>query len=227
MGYKCPYCKMVSRDDGYIRKDYYLSHDNTGYNNCYNERDSVCLILSKCANCDKVSVHMHPLNRFAEYSFSFSYPPEGTVLIPEYIPEAIREDYMEARAILENSPKSAATLARRCLQGMIHDFWGIKEKNLNAELSTLKGKVPVAQWNAIDALRKVGNIGAHMESDINVIVDVEPGEAESLLKLIELLIDKWYIARHEEEELLADIVKIGDKKEAERKSGTGGGNSDS
>jgi len=33
-------------------------------------------------------------------------------------------------------------------------------------------------WEAIDAVRKLGNIGAHMEKDINVIVDVDPEEAE-------------------------------------------------
>ncbi len=44
---------------------------------------------------------------------------------------------------------------------MIHDFWGIYEKNLNAEITTLKDKVTSAQWAALDGLRKIGNIGAH------------------------------------------------------------------
>src|SRR5262245_55604552 len=36
---------------------------------------------------------------------------------PDYIPKAIREDYYEACRIRDLSPKSSATLARRCLQG--------------------------------------------------------------------------------------------------------------
>jgi hypothetical protein len=32
--------------------------------------------------------------------------------------------------------------------------------------------------DAIDHVRKIGNIGAHMEADINVIVEVEPKEAQ-------------------------------------------------
>ena len=36
-------------------------------------------------------------------------------------------------------------------------------------------------WGAIEAVRSVGNIGAHMENDINVIVDVEPEEAKLLI----------------------------------------------
>ncbi|MCH5205690.1 MAG: DUF4145 domain-containing protein [Oscillospiraceae bacterium] len=139
---------------------------------------------------------------------------------PDYVPQSIRNDYEEACAIVELSPKASATLARRCLQGMIRDFWNVpgNTKGLLAkEIDALKGKIPETQWNAIDALRKIGNIGAHMEKDTNIIVDIDTGEAEKLIKLIELLIKQWYIARHEEEQLLSEIVAIKDEKEAERK----------
>lgn len=136
---------------------------------------------------------------------------------PDYIPGQILKDYEEANLILERSPKAAATLLRRCLQGMIHDFWGIREKNLNAEITSLKDKVPAAQWNAIDGLRKVGNIGAHMEKDVNLIIDIDINEAKKLLRLIDLLLEKWYIARHDEENLLTEISEIAEEKEAKRK----------
>lgn len=135
---------------------------------------------------------------------------------PDYIPEQIRKDYEEACLIIEASPKAAATLLRRCLQGMIHDFWGIHEKNLNAEITKLKEKVTSSQWNAIDGLRKLGNIGAHMESDVNLIIDIDQDEAKKLLKLIELLLEQWYIARHNDEKLYKDITYIADEKEAKR-----------
>lgn len=53
---------------------------------------------------------------------------------------------------------------------------------------------------------------------MNLIIDIEPDEAKKLLKLIELLFEKWYIARHDEETLLSDIVGIADEKDAERKT---------
>lgn len=136
---------------------------------------------------------------------------------PLYIPQQIRHDYEEASTIIESSPKAAATLLRRNLQGMIHDYWGIHEKNLNAEITALKDKVTPAQWNALDGLRKIGNIGAHMENDVNLIVDIDVDEAKKLLRLIELLLEKWYVARHDEEELLKDITEIADAKETKRK----------
>ena len=66
-------------------------------------------------------------------------------------------------------------------------------------------------------LRKIGNIGAHMEKDVNLIIEIEPDEAKKLLRLIEMLIEKWYITRHEEEELLNEIVGIAKSKEDKRK----------
>lgn len=139
---------------------------------------------------------------------------------PEYVPKQIYDDYREAALIMSQSPKAAATLFRRCLQGMIHDFWGIHEKNLNAEISTLKTKtISSSQWAAIDSLRQLGNIGAHMEHDVNTIIDIDEGEAQKLKKLIELLIEKWYIARHDEEALFAEITDMADEKQVQRKGG--------
>lgn len=170
----------------------------------------------QCANKDCGKICVTSLN--AETKEQFDVLPQVTMRhYPDYIPEQIRRDYEEANLILERSPKAAATLLRRCLQGMIHDFWGIKEKNLNAEVTQLKGKVSLIQWQAIDGLRKIGNIGAHMEKDVNLIIDIEPDEAKKLLRLIEMLLEKWYITRHEEEALLSEIVGIAENKEEQRK----------
>ena len=56
-----------------------------------------------------------------------------------------------------------------------------------------------------------------MERDVNLIVDVEPKEAEQLIVLIEMLMDEWYVARYARAERLAGIVELGDRKQAERK----------
>lgn len=145
------------------------------------------------------------------------YPTSLAKQFPDYIPKAIKKDYEEAYSILSLSPKASATLSRRCLQGMIRDFWKVKVKSgkLYDEINAIKDKISPAQWKAIDSLRSLGNIGAHMEKDVNIIVEIDDGEAEKLIKLIELLMEKWYIARHDEEELLSSIVEI--KKEKDNK----------
>lgn len=170
-----------------------------------------------CSNdsCNRIIIS----GRFLKSGRQFDILPQYVHKIyPDYIPKQILDDYTEAADIIELSPKAAATLFRRCLQGMIHDFWNIHEKNLNAEITKLQGKVSSSMWNAIDGLRKMGNIGAHMEGDVNLVIDIDISEAKKLQKLIELLFDKWYIARHDEEELLNDVSGISDEKQVERET---------
>lgn len=135
-------------------------------------------------------------------------PQSSARPFPAYIPAAILEDYAEACAIRDLSPKASATLSRRCLQGMIRDFWGVKEKTLFEEINAINGKVDPAIWQAIDAVRKIGNIGAHMEKDINLVIDVEPEEAQMLIQLIEVLLEEWYMARKQRADHLAGIVAL-------------------
>lgn len=133
---------------------------------------------------------------------------------PEYVPKPIRNDYEEACSIVELSPKSSATLSRRALQGLIRDFWKIKaEKDqpplrLSDEIKQIRGLVDPMLWQAIEGVRKVGNIGAHMDEDINIVVDVEPKEAEALIGLIELLISETYIARQNRQEGVLAVAMI-------------------
>jgi Domain of unknown function (DUF4145) len=141
-------------------------------------------------------------------------PPSTAKVFPDYVPQVIRDDYVEACKIRDLSPKASATLSRRCLQGMIRDYWKIAEARLIDEIKALENKVDAQTWAAIDAIRKIGNIGAHMEKDINIIVDVEPNEAQKLIELIELLVKDWYVARHDRAERLKNIVEIKDQKDA-------------
>jgi hypothetical protein len=144
-------------------------------------------------------------------------PSSNAKVFPEYVPVAIKADYEEASLILDLSPKASATLARRCLQGIIRDFWCVKPARLVDEIKAIKESVDPLTWDAIEAVRKVGNIGAHMEKDIDVIVDVEPNEAALLLNLIEMLVHDWYIVREERKKRLQSIVSLGAEKENARK----------
>jgi hypothetical protein len=139
-------------------------------------------------------------------------PKSQAKVFPDFIPQVIRQDYEEACAITEASPKASATLSRRCLQGMIRDFWGVSKNRLIDEINDIKDKVDPLTWKSIDAIRKVGNIGAHMEKDINLIIDVDPAEANLLIQLIELLMKEWYIHRHEREQQLNAIISLSDTK---------------
>ena len=124
-------------------------------------------------------------------------PESEAKILPDYIPAAIKEDYYEACRIRDLSPKASATLSRRCLQGMIRDFYGISKATLFDEIKELETKVDQDVWESIDAVREVGNIGAHMKKDININVEIEAEEAQLLISLVEQLVDEWYVARED------------------------------
>lgn len=222
--FTCPFCGKEQGYKEYINMSEEVVYYDAGryrritgdiLKNRTTEPTDTMITHIQCSNtsCGKILI----VGRFLKDNKQFDiFPRYVHKSYPDYIPKQIRDDYTEASNIIELSPKAAATLFRRCLQGMIHDFWNIHEKNLNAEISQLQDKVSPVLWKSIDGLRKMGNIGAHMEHDVNLIVDIDTLEAQKLQKLIELLFDKWYIARHDEEKLLNDISDISDKKQAER-----------
>jgi hypothetical protein len=150
--------------------------------------------------------------------------PKGTAKPqPNYIPAAIREDYLEACLVKNYSPKASATLSRRCLQGMIRDFCKISKSRLIDEIAALRAQVDAGtapagvsseSVDAIDAVRTIGNIGAHMERDVDHIIPVDPGEAQVLIDLIESLFDEWYVARQRRTERFAAIKTLAAEKAA-------------
>jgi len=144
-------------------------------------------------------------------------PSANMQILPNYVPAPVVADYKEACQIADLSPKASATLARRCLQGMIRDFWKVKPGRLVDEIKAIEEKVGAEVWTAIESVRKVGNIGAHMEADINVIVDVDPDEAKLLIGLIETLVDDWYVTRHARDERLKALAALADAKAAAKK----------
>ena len=139
-------------------------------------------------------------------------PSSASKHFPDYVPQAIREDYGEACLIRDLSPKASATLSRRCLQGILRDFWKVKPRRLVEEIEEVKDHIDPMTWDAIEAVRKLGNIGAHMEKDINVIVDVDPEEAGLLIGLVETLLKEWYVAREERKDRMAAVIAASSKK---------------
>jgi hypothetical protein len=145
-------------------------------------------------------------------------PRSGAKVFPDYVPEPIRADYEEACLTCDLSPKASAAFARRCLQKMIRDFWGIQKTTLFDEISALREKVDALTWDAIDSIRKIGNVGAHMKADVDLVSEVDPNEALKLIYLIEILVGNWYVSRNEAQRHLKRIVSLGEKKETKLES---------
>jgi hypothetical protein len=142
----------------------------------------------------------------------FRFEPRVGRPLSKYAPNVIKQDYEEACMIRDISPKAAATLCRRALQGMVRDYWVISKRTLAEELKEIEQRCDADLYGALMSLKGIGNIGAHPERDINLIIDVEPGEVDELLELLRILDAEWYVSREARKERLAGVVKLGNDK---------------
>ncbi len=218
--WNCPYCNrdctLGTDDIKFCQGQAYLAKDH-GF-----MKGNHKIIICPNPDCRKLSVKAHLFSgatRDGEFKLIHEWqliPEANSKTFPDYIPQQLRDDHFEACLIKDKSAKASATLSRRCLQGILRDFWGIRESSLFKEIAALEGKVDATTWEAIDSVRKVGNIGAHMEKDVNLIIDVEPEEAELLIWLIETLFEEWYIEKHTREQKMKKITSMAAEKSAQK-----------
>ncbi|HEJ7160054.1 DUF4145 domain-containing protein [Serratia marcescens] len=222
----CPYCGQIATEKAVPAKaESMVFREDTRYGTpimmtslieiCPNDECKEIVVSSGLSIAKIVDGQWTPQERLDVWKLR---PQAAVKVFPDYIPKAILDDYKEAALICNLSPKASATLARRCIQGMIRDFWAVKAGRLVDEINAIEGQVDHGTWEAINAIRSIGNIGAHMERDINLIVDVEPEEAELLIQLIEVLLKDWYVEREERHRRTSKIVELAKAKQAERKA---------
>lgn len=215
--FTCPYCNSVFPLINGTFTEWYPSFSSEFCENySFDNPTEICLSFYLCPSCKKLSIKA---DSFGSETGSFStdlLPNSFATQFPDYVPESIRNDYSEACAIVNLSPKASATLSRRCLQSLIRDFWGIKKNTLYQEITELQNHVSAEQWRVLNALRNLGNIGAHPEADVNLIIDINPDDALKIIKVIELLIKQWYIERHEQQKLYSEVTSMSDEKDSQK-----------
>jgi hypothetical protein len=117
--------------------------------------------------------------------------------LPKEVPDAFSADYKEACEVVDASPKAAAALARRCLQHLLRGHLNVKASDLSQEIDQVLNSetLPSDLAEDIDAIRHVGNFAAHPMKSIQSgqILEVEPGEAEWTLTVLEELFDFYFV----------------------------------
>lgn len=116
---------------------------------------------------------------------------------PVEVPTPFAADYKEASAVLLLSPKASAALSRRCLQHVLREKANVKKSDLAREINEVIGSkaLPSHLADAIDAIRNIGNFAAHpvKSTASGEIVEVEPGEAEWTLDVLDGLFDFYFV----------------------------------
>jgi hypothetical protein len=116
---------------------------------------------------------------------------------PAEVPPEFSSDYREAAAVLTLSPKASAALSRRCLQHLLREKAGVKRNDLAKEIDAViaSNTLPSHLATAIDAIRNIGNFAAHpiKGTASGEIVEVEAGEAEWTLDVLDGLFDFYFV----------------------------------
>jgi Domain of unknown function (DUF4145) len=130
---------------------------------------------------------------------------------PKGVPPDILADYLEASLVLDDSPKASAALSRRCLQHALRSIIGVKAADLWKEIDEViaSGTLPSNISDELDKVRVIGNFAAHpnKSTTTGAILDVEPGEAEWNLVVLEDLFDFYYVRLAKSAQLKTEINK--------------------
>ena len=119
---------------------------------------------------------------------------------PPEVPEEMANDYREANEVLTISPKASAALSRRCLQDILKRA-GYASSNLASQVGAVINEESAAKSlppdirDSLDAIRNFGNFSAHPINDTTTlqIIDVEAGEAEWCLQILQELFQHYFV----------------------------------
>jgi Domain of unknown function (DUF4145) len=135
--------------------------------------------------------------------------------LPSDVPRDISADYHEAASVLHLSQKASAALSRRCLQALLRQAGHTKSKDLADQIDEVLPTLPGYLQKELDAVRNIGNFATHPQKSkaTGEIIDVEPGEAEWNLDVLDMLFDFYYeqprIAREKRDALNKKLTEAG------------------
>ena len=165
--FNCPHCNAYSHQIWY---DIFIQRDGERYGNIQR------LMLALCHHCDQYSLWLKE---------KMIYPEESGIQMPNPdLRDDIKADYIEARSIVNKSPRGAAALLRLCVQKLCEQL-GQPGENINDDIAKLveEGLPPTIQ-KALDIVRVIGNYAVH-PGQIDLKDDVET--ANKLFELVNLI----------------------------------------
>lgn len=183
---KCPHCLQGI-------------HFTGEYVEVTRDKENVWTVLSGiCPECSKAIIFLRAraISTGNIRSSSLIHPKAlGRAPVPSEVPAEFADDYTEACLVLADSPKASAALSRRCLQRLLRAKGGVKPQDLSAEIDEVMPKLPSHLAEAVDGIRTIGNFAAHPLKSKNAgeILDVEAGEAEWLLDVLEQLFALYFV----------------------------------
>ena len=168
--FNCPICGAFAKQVWTIMR---LINSGESYNASVEDPK-----ISVCDHCNGFSIWKNK---------KLIFPGTGTSPLPnEDMPLDVREDYDEARTILNLSPRGAVALLRLSIQKLCKHLGGTGE-NINSDIGKLvKNGLPAKLQQALDSVRVIGNNAVHPgQMDLKDDIDT----ANSLFVFINIICD--------------------------------------
>lgn len=183
---KCPHCQINIHDTSQAHQAPVLG-----------DIDQWWLLHFLCPDCKNAIVRVRHFDSGSIYIYP-AYPNKPTLRpVPIEVPDPYKQDFTEACNVLELSPKASAALSRRNLQAILREKANTKKKDLADQINEViaTGHLPTHILEGLDAVRNIGNFAAHAikSTSTGEIVEVEPGEAEWNLDVLESLFDFYFV----------------------------------
>jgi len=148
---QCPYCLFHFHDD----------ENKFQYNPIGNDHGTQWYVKTiNCARCGKLIVFLQEGER---YPFMVLPKSVSRASLGPEVEAPYSSDYLEACAVLADSPKASAALSRRTLQLLLRNVAKVRPADLSKEIQEVleSRSLPSHLADAIDAVRNIGNLAAH------------------------------------------------------------------
>ncbi|MGV3526528.1 MAG: DUF4145 domain-containing protein [Candidatus Sericytochromatia bacterium] len=207
--FTCPHCNAIAQQDWYS-----LLIDTFGQ-----RRSELSIAYCAVKNCSQYTVWFDKDNENDPQAIATDrrskpkrktpimiFPKSSIFPMPNPdTPEDIKADYMEARGIGIDSPRSSMALLRLCLQKLLKHL-DCPHENINKDISYLvteKG-LPRQIQQSMDSIRILGNNAVH-PSDPNLSFTYTPGEVDICFRLFNMIVQRMITEPKELDELYAII----------------------
>jgi hypothetical protein len=199
---KCPHCSIAIHEGFAAVSAINLAAVNDRTNQTIAPGLSWVIFHQRCPECHESIIRLERTTPTAgwpqwKHLDFMAYPRARSRPIAKEVPNPYRQDFSEACTVLADSAKASAALSRRCLQAILQDQLGAKKRDLYDQIEEViaSGKLPPYIVEGLHDVRNIGKFAAHpiKSTTTGAIVDVEPGEADWNLEVVEMLFEFCFV----------------------------------
>ena len=202
---KCLYCQTVVKFE--------IAENNPALTSIRGHKDKFDIHFAECPECRRLIISITKLTKKEKGGWETTdekivWPQSsGRIPAPSEVPSHIAKDYDESALVLPFSSKASAALSRRCLQTVLREAGKATSKDLTKQIDEVLKNLPSFIADNLDAVRHIGNFAAHEQKSKTTgeILDVEDGEAEWNLEVLDSLFDFYYVKPEQEKKKRAKL----------------------